>query len=122
MTGADVVTFVPGMCGGHPTLKGHRVEVHNFVQQLHTASLTASQWIARFDASEWITSAEVVAAVEFCARRGCDDRGSYCCGCALNTDAADAGNLDRGSETQGWVLARELLVALRREGASSDRG
>ena len=107
----EIVTFVPGLCGGHPTLKGHRIEVHNLVADLHVNGMTMDQWLTLHQAQQWISAQELLQAVEFCADLRCKLAASFCCNCTLG-DRHGQDDPDYGSETNGWEMAHETLGRL----------
>jgi uncharacterized protein (DUF433 family) len=105
----EVVVSIPGVCGGRPILKGHRIEVHNLVSDLAHFPASFADWIEKMDASDWISPEEVLAAVEFCVVRNCRELGVFCCNCTMNSDERPLEDPDYGSETDGWQLASEAL-------------
>ena len=110
----EIVTFVPDLCGGGPTLKGHRITVHNLVADLHVNGITLDQWLADYQARQWISADELHRAVEFCANLSCKEAASFCSNCTLS-EPSPHDDPDHGSETDGWTMARETLSRLRQK-------
>lgn len=106
----DVVVSLPDVCGGHPILKGHRIEVHSLVHGLREAP--PERWPNTVGASEWLTPEEAIVAAEFCADRLCRDLDSYCCNCSMNKNPLPPSDPDHGTETDGWQHATEALIRL----------
>ena len=108
----EVVVTKPGVCGGHPILKGRRVEVHNLVSDMDDWATSPELWLSTMECSEWMTVDELIVAMEFCAERECHQLGSFCCNCTLSEDVLPPSDPDHGSKTDGWRRADRVLVRL----------
>jgi len=105
-----VVVSIPGVCGGHAILKGHRIEVSNILKDLHCNLWTPEDWIAEFGADGWLTPAEILEALTYCRNKQCLGDGLTCCHCALNPEE---GSDPDDKPVDGWRLAGETLERLR---------
>ena len=108
----EIVVTKPGVCGGHPILKGRRIEVHNLVSDMDDGETNPELWLATMKASEWMTAEELVVAMKFCAERECRELGSFCCNCTLSGELLPSSDPDHGSQTDGWRRAEQVLVRL----------
>ena len=105
-----IVYSVPGMCGGHATLKGHRIEVSNLVAQMYyePVKLTPGEWIESMRA-DWISPSEVIEALRYCSRKQCVTDKLTCCHCTLNPEEGAEPDDD---PFNGWELAETILEQL----------
>ena len=105
------VGSIPGVCGGHAIVKGHRIEVSNVIEHIHNSSLTPEEYVAEFEEEAWITPSEIIEVLAYCERKQCQFDGITCCHCNLNPHSA--GDPD-DPPFDGWKWAAETLARLKR--------
>ncbi len=114
MHGTKVILSHPERCGGHATLKGHRIEVSNLVSNMYYQKMTdPADWIAHAGADSWITPGEVMHALRYCRGQQCVREGITCCHCSLNPEEGQDPDDD---PFHGWKLAAAVLRGVDKDG------
>ncbi len=106
-----LVSAIPGVCGGHAIIKGHRIEVSNLVSDLYYSFPTVEGWIAAFKANDWIIPAEINEVLSYCKNKTCKTEGITCCHCTLNPKEQDKPD---NNSFNGWELAEKIIKRLEK--------